>query len=114
MTLMDSSKSLLGVLDAVDNPKYDGVTFPLLDDGMGDDTVLEAGLEKVPRDPSGNESVWMSIEETAVVGFDWRGPVSASEILRRGGRGGGGVSSRRSLRLAASSRGAIVKSSPSQ
>jgi hypothetical protein len=54
---MDSSKSPFALLVAVDNPKYDGVTFPLFADGIGDDTALEAGLEKVPRDPSGNESV---------------------------------------------------------
>jgi hypothetical protein len=54
---MDSSKSLFVLLVAVDNPKYDGVTFPLFDDGIGDDTALDAGLEKVPRDPSGKERV---------------------------------------------------------
>jgi len=27
-------------------------------------------VEKVPRDPSGNDSVEMSMDETAVVGFD--------------------------------------------
>lgn len=43
-----------------------GVTYPLLLRECVE-TALTPGTENVPRDPSGNESVWMSTEERAVV-----------------------------------------------
>ncbi len=87
ITLIDSLKSPPVLL----KPSRRGVAYPLV--AMGLDTDRMPGVEKVPLEPSGNESVWMSTEETAVVGlgFDWRRFGSASEAFWRGGSGGGGA-----------------------
>jgi hypothetical protein len=61
MTLMASARSLAAV------PFRLGVAYPL---PTGDETALVVFVEKVPRDPSGNERVEISMDETAVVGLD--------------------------------------------
>lgn len=69
-----------------------------VEDEAAVETARMPCVEKVPREPSGKERVWMSIEETAVVALglacSWadssrRGEPSGLEGLR-GGSGGGG------------------------
>jgi hypothetical protein len=81
MMLIESAWSL---------PTVAGVTYPL---ASGVETARVTLVEKVPREPSGNDMVAMSMGERAVVGFDWVGATWAEPSpngLRRGGRGGGG------------------------
>lgn len=49
-----------------------------------------AGVENVPREPSGNDSVWISIEERPVVGLLAYAEPGRVEGFRREGLGGRG------------------------
>jgi hypothetical protein len=68
----------LGVVAPLANPPR---SLPVLLPEMADK------LEKVPREPSGKETVWISIWEMAVVGS---GRVRSVDTFRRGGSFGGG------------------------
>jgi hypothetical protein len=59
--LMESARSPPGATSRL------GVTYPL---AYGVETARVALVEKVPREPSGKDRVEMSMEDTAVVGFD--------------------------------------------
>ena len=79
--------ALLGVLWPQDVPEIDTAS----------ETDRLAGVENVPLEPSGNDSVCMSTEETAVVGFDCNEGRFAEvkegdgrPIWRRDGLGGSG------------------------
>lgn len=65
MTLIDSARSPLvcGLCEGEEACRLLPAT--------GVETDLNAFVGNVPREPSGNDSVEISIDDTAVVGFDW-------------------------------------------
>lgn len=84
MTLMESVR-------LSPDESRDGVPYPLF---SGEGPLTTEGVGNVPLVPSGKERVEMSIDETAVVGFDCNCPPTCSgaspDTFRRGGSGGGG------------------------
>lgn len=79
--LAPSSTSLFGPLTL----RF-GEAYPLL---SGVEVDLVPGVENVPREPSGNETVWISRGVIAVVGCACKLGWSAGELdVGRGGNGG--------------------------